>query len=153
MARMLAINLDAFRQRAPNSRPQSNYQLRPIVRAGGLTSQRSSTSEDEPMTRSADQWATPPNLPPDHYISSLVYSDPEIFREEQEKIFKKAWKLACHESEVAAPGDYRTMSFPGTPVGRHPRAWTGRFAASSQRLLAPLGPGARPAVPAATPRR
>ena len=68
------------------------------------------------MTRSADQWATPPNLPPDHYISALVYSDPEIFREEQEKIFKKSWKLACHESEVAAPGDYRTMTFAGTPL-------------------------------------
>ncbi len=68
------------------------------------------------MTRTADQWATPPNVPKDHYVSSLVYSDPDIFREEQEKIFKKVWKLACHESEVAAPGDYRTFTYAGTPL-------------------------------------
>jgi methanesulfonate monooxygenase subunit alpha len=46
------------------------------------------------MTRSADQWATPPKVPHDHYVNALVYSDPEIFREEQDKIFKKIWKLA-----------------------------------------------------------
>ena len=64
------------------------------------------------MTRSADQWATPPNLPPDHYISSLVYSD-QIFREEQEKIFNKSWIIACHESELPNAFDYRTFSHPG----------------------------------------
>src|SRR5258708_14860052 len=68
------------------------------------------------MTRSADQWATPPKVPHDHYVSALVYSDPDIFREEQEKIFEKVSKLACHESEVAAPGDYRTVTYAGTPL-------------------------------------
>ena len=44
------------------------------------------------MTRSADQWGPPPKLPGDHFVNALVYSDPEIFREEQEKIFDKFYR-------------------------------------------------------------
>ena len=32
--------------------------------------------------------------------------------EEQEKIFSKAWVIACHESEVAESNDYRTFLHP-----------------------------------------
>ena len=68
------------------------------------------------MTRNAEQWATPPKVPDDHYVSSLVYSDPSLFEEEQEKIFKKVWRFACHESEVEKPGDYRTFTYAGMPL-------------------------------------
>ena len=57
------------------------------------------------MTRSADQWATPPKVPHDHYVSALVYSDPDIFREEQEKIFKKVWKVTAGEEDAPKATD------------------------------------------------
>ena len=31
------------------------------------------------MTRTAEQWATPPRVPQDHFVSAQVYSDPELF--------------------------------------------------------------------------
>jgi len=68
------------------------------------------------MTRNADQWASPPAVPADHYVSAQVYSDPELFREEQEKIFRKTWRFACHESELPEAGDYRTFTWAGTPL-------------------------------------
>ena len=48
------------------------------------------------MTRNADQWAAPPSLPQDHYVSSQVYTNPEVFAQEREKIFACTWKFACH---------------------------------------------------------
>jgi methanesulfonate monooxygenase large subunit len=68
------------------------------------------------MTRNAVQWASPPKVPQDHYVSAQVYSDPNLFQEEQEKIFRKAWRFACHESEVPAIGDYRTLTWAGVPL-------------------------------------
>jgi AraC-like DNA-binding protein len=76
------------------------------------------------MTRSADQWATPPKVPHDHYVSALVYSDPDIFREEQEKIFKKVWKLACHDKGSVASVALQ-CGFPS--LGGFERAFRKRF--------------------------
>ena len=68
------------------------------------------------MTRNAEQWAAPPNLPQDHYVSSQVYTDPEVFAREREKIFACTWKFACHESELPSPGDFRTLEHAGIPI-------------------------------------
>jgi methanesulfonate monooxygenase large subunit len=68
------------------------------------------------MTRNADQWAAPPRLPQDHYISAQVYTDPEVFAQEREKIFACTWKFACHESELPSPGDFRTLEHAGIPI-------------------------------------
>jgi hypothetical protein len=38
------------------------------------------------MTRNAIQWAERPRLPEDHFVSSRVYVDPDLFSEEWEKI-------------------------------------------------------------------
>ena len=65
------------------------------------------------MSRNSVQWTQKPKLPPTHYADPVIYSDPEIFEEEKEKIFKKVWHLAIHESEVAKPYDYRTYQHPG----------------------------------------
>jgi methanesulfonate monooxygenase large subunit len=74
------------------------------------------TEEEGRMTRNAEQWATPLKLPHDHYVSAQVYSDPDLYLEEQEKIFRKTWRFACHESEVPALGDYRTLTWAGMPL-------------------------------------
>ena len=68
------------------------------------------------MSRNEQQWSAQPDLPDDHYVSSSVYADEELFKEEQRKIFAKTWKFACHESEIAKPGDFRTTDHAGIPI-------------------------------------
>ncbi len=47
-------------------------------------------------------------------IHQRVYTDPEIFELEMERIFERSWIYVGHESQIAQPGD-----FIRTPVGRH----------------------------------
>ncbi len=65
------------------------------------------------MSRTAAEWAARPKLPPTHYVDTRLYTDEGLFREEQEKIFDRSWIIACHESELPAPYDYRTFRHPG----------------------------------------
>ena len=44
-----------------------------------------------------------------------VYTDPEIFELEMERIFGRAWLYVGHASQVSAPGDFIT-----TELGRQP---------------------------------
>lgn len=64
------------------------------------------------MARNAADWERRPSLPPSHFIDPRIYSDDEIFRDEQEKIFAKTWTIACHESEVPEKYDFRTYAHP-----------------------------------------
>ena len=48
-------------------------------------------------------------------VSSLVYTSPEIFELEMERIFNKAWIFMAHESQIENPGDFAT-----THIGRQP---------------------------------
>jgi phenylpropionate dioxygenase-like ring-hydroxylating dioxygenase large terminal subunit len=48
-------------------------------------------------------------------IPAFVFSDPEIYRLEQEAIFGRCWLFVAHESEIPSPGDYVTRS-----IGEHP---------------------------------
>jgi methanesulfonate monooxygenase large subunit len=68
------------------------------------------------MSRTAEQFNRRPNLPDTHSVDNRVYSDPEIFREEHDKILSKIWKFVAHESEIAQPNDYRTTTVAGTPL-------------------------------------
>lgn len=53
--------------------------------------------------------------PSQFLVHSRVYTDPEIFELEMEKIFHKAWNYIAHESELPDGGDYKA-----TFIGRHP---------------------------------
>jgi methanesulfonate monooxygenase large subunit len=64
------------------------------------------------MPRTAAEWATPPKWPSTHFVDSRLYTDERLFREEQTKIFRSTWIVACHESEVARDYDYRTFRHP-----------------------------------------
>ena len=44
-----------------------------------------------------------------------VYTDPEVFELEMERIFGRAWLFVGHTSQVPNPGDYIT-----TELGRQP---------------------------------
>ena len=66
--------------------------------------------------RSARDWSAPPKVPPSHYVSGVVYSDPEIFAAERDLIFGTTWRFACHDSELPEVGDYRTFCHAGLPM-------------------------------------
>ncbi|HEX7006540.1 MAG TPA: Rieske 2Fe-2S domain-containing protein, partial [Alphaproteobacteria bacterium] len=48
-------------------------------------------------------------------VHRRVYSDPEIFELEMERIFSRVWTYVGHESQVKNPGDYWTVQ-----IGREP---------------------------------
>lgn len=52
----------------------------------------------------------------DFRVHTDVYSAPEIFRLEMERIFEKTWVYVAHESELPNPGDYCTSVIGTQPV-------------------------------------
>jgi anthranilate 1,2-dioxygenase large subunit len=50
-------------------------------------------------------------------IPFWLYHDPEVYRQEQERIFKgRAWSYVALEAELPNPGDFRTTFIGDTPV-------------------------------------
>jgi methanesulfonate monooxygenase large subunit len=65
------------------------------------------------MSRNEIAWKEQPKFPSTHFVDTRIYTDDQIFREEQEKIFNKCWIIGCHESELPNAFDYRTFHHPG----------------------------------------
>jgi len=63
--------------------------------------------------RNHKQWRTKPNV---EYVSSLIYSDQDLYEQEIEKIFSKVWVPMCHISEMRNEGDFRTTEIAGVHV-------------------------------------
>ena len=63
--------------------------------------------------RNHKSWLAQPNV---ESISSSAYNDPEIFAQEQERIFSKVWVPMCHKSEMPKPGNFRTTQIAGVNV-------------------------------------
>jgi len=53
--------------------------------------------------------------PREFRVHGSIYTDPRIFEEEMQRIFERTWVYVGHESELPAPGDYKTVL-----VGRQP---------------------------------
>jgi phenylpropionate dioxygenase-like ring-hydroxylating dioxygenase large terminal subunit len=49
-------------------------------------------------------------LPPSYY------TDPELYRLEEEVVFRRQWCYVCREDQVANAGDYVTIDLAGTPL-------------------------------------
>jgi nitrite reductase/ring-hydroxylating ferredoxin subunit len=49
-------------------------------------------------------------------VSREVYSDPELYRLEQERVFGRCWLILGHESMLPKPGDYLTNFMGEDPV-------------------------------------
>ena len=53
--------------------------------------------------------------PREFRVHGSIYTDPQVFQEEMDRIFEGTWVYVGHESELPAPGDYKTVL-----VGRQP---------------------------------
>ncbi|MGQ0664180.1 MAG: aromatic ring-hydroxylating oxygenase subunit alpha [Pseudomonadota bacterium] len=49
-------------------------------------------------------------------LPGWVYRDQAFFAAERERIFKRAWQVACHVSDVPEPGDYFRLDFMDEPL-------------------------------------
>jgi phenylpropionate dioxygenase-like ring-hydroxylating dioxygenase large terminal subunit len=49
-------------------------------------------------------------------LPSWIYHDPEFFELEKQTIFRQAWQLVCHISDIPNPGDYHSFDFMGESV-------------------------------------
>jgi phenylpropionate dioxygenase-like ring-hydroxylating dioxygenase large terminal subunit len=49
-------------------------------------------------------------------VDNRVYWDQQVFELERERIFEKVWIFACHESEVAKPGDFIRLNLLGSQL-------------------------------------
>lgn len=49
-------------------------------------------------------------------VHRRVYTDPEIFEREMQRIFYRVWLFVGHESEVPHPGDYKTLKLALQPL-------------------------------------
>jgi Phenylpropionate dioxygenase and related ring-hydroxylating dioxygenases, large terminal subunit len=65
------------------------------------------------MTGRNVAWGQSPAV---EHVDSRIYTDDALFDRELREIWKKVWVLACHESELPAPYDYRTLTIAHEPV-------------------------------------
>jgi phenylpropionate dioxygenase-like ring-hydroxylating dioxygenase large terminal subunit len=49
-------------------------------------------------------------------LPGWIYRDPEFFAVEMERVIRPAWQVVCHENEIAAIGDWRTIDYLGESV-------------------------------------
>jgi len=49
-------------------------------------------------------------------MPAWIYHDPEFFELEKQTIFRQAWQLVCHTSDVPKTGDYHSFEFMGESV-------------------------------------
>lgn len=85
----------------------------PVEGSASATAPAERTAERTAGSRNLEQWSRRPNLPETHYLDTRVYNDPEIFRDEIDRIFHRVWLPVCHESELPEPYDYRTAGVAG----------------------------------------
>ena len=54
--------------------------------------------------------------PREFRVHGSLYTDPEVFASEMERIFERSWVYVGHVSELPAPGDYKTVIAGTQPI-------------------------------------
>jgi phenylpropionate dioxygenase-like ring-hydroxylating dioxygenase large terminal subunit len=49
-------------------------------------------------------------------LPGWLYRDPEYFEVEMERLIRPSWQIVCHESDIDAPGGWRTLEYLGESV-------------------------------------
>ena len=49
-------------------------------------------------------------------LPGWLYHDPEYFAVEMERLIRPAWQIVCHDSDIAEPGDWRSLDYLGESV-------------------------------------
>ncbi|THD37994.1 MAG: aromatic ring-hydroxylating dioxygenase subunit alpha [Sphingomonas sp.] len=52
----------------------------------------------------------------DWSLPGWLYTDPEYYAVEMERVIRPSWQIVCHESQVAQPGDFHTIDYLGESV-------------------------------------
>lgn len=54
--------------------------------------------------------------PPALSLPPRLFTSPEVYELERERIFGRSWVMVAHASQLAEPGDYLTLTIAGEPV-------------------------------------
>lgn len=57
-----------------------------------------------------------PDPDADWSLPAWLYSDPEFFALETERVIRPSWQIVCHQSDIADPGSYHTLDLLGESV-------------------------------------
>ena len=68
------------------------------------------------MSQIARLHLTEPDLQQDLSLPGWLYRDPEYFEVEMRRVIRPAWQVVCHESEIAAAGEWRSLELLGESV-------------------------------------
>ncbi|MBV8239007.1 MAG: aromatic ring-hydroxylating dioxygenase subunit alpha [Sphingomonas sp.] len=49
----------------------------------------------------------------DFSLPGWIYTDPEFYEVEMARVIRPSWQIVCHESDLARPGDWRTIGYLG----------------------------------------
>ena len=52
----------------------------------------------------------------DWSLPGWLYTDPEYFQIEMDRVIRPSWQIVCHESQIARPGDFHTIDYLGESV-------------------------------------
>jgi len=52
----------------------------------------------------------------DWSLPGWIYTDPEFLSVETDRILRPSWQIVCHESDLAEPGDWRTLAYLGENI-------------------------------------
>jgi phenylpropionate dioxygenase-like ring-hydroxylating dioxygenase large terminal subunit len=64
----------------------------------------------------AEEWAASAVDLEHGLIGRRIFSDPEIYDLELERVFRRSWLFLAHETQIPLPGDYITCRMGDTPV-------------------------------------
>ncbi|MEO8113696.1 MAG: aromatic ring-hydroxylating dioxygenase subunit alpha, partial [Phenylobacterium sp.] len=49
-------------------------------------------------------------------LPAWIYRDEGFFARERETVFRSAWQVVCHQNDIPAAGDWRTLPFLGESI-------------------------------------